>query len=167
MQLSKSHGIRVGFDAQFLDSWFRRQKYVWILGAATIIAGLSGLLGRGPLARHTVNSGPAGIQVRYERIARNKTPGAIQVQLAPRGSADRPIRLRIEGDLVKGGRLRQIMPQPVRSDLLPDGMVVEYPATLSAGVVSFVQEPGAPGRFRNKITLEGGSAVEFVQFVLP
>jgi hypothetical protein len=167
MQLSKSHGIRVGFDAKFLDSWLKRQKYVWIIGAATLIAGLSGLLGRGPLARHTVNSEPAGIQVQYERIARNKTPSAVQVQLAPRGSADLPIRLRVQGDLVKGARLRQIMPQPLRSDLLPDGMIVEFPAALSAGVVSFVQEPSAPGRFRNKITLEGGSAVEFVQFVLP
>jgi len=153
--------------SSFLIAGLERQKYVWIIGAATLIAGLSGLLGRGPLARHTVNSGPRGIQVQYERIARNKTPAAVQVQLAPSGSADRPIRLRIEGDLVKGGRLRQIMPQPVRSDLLPDGMVVEFPAALSGGVVSFVQEPSAPGRFRNKITLEGGSAVQFVQFVLP
>jgi hypothetical protein len=31
MQPSKSKGIRVGFDAKFLDSWLRRQKYVWIL----------------------------------------------------------------------------------------------------------------------------------------
>jgi hypothetical protein len=114
-----------------------------------------------------VNGGPAGIQVHYERIARNKTPAAVEVQLPPSGSADLPIRLRIQGDLVKGGRLRQIMPQPVRSDLLPDGMVVEFPAALSAGVVSFVHEPSAPGRSRNKVTMEGGSAVEFVQFVLP
>jgi len=59
------------------------------------------------------------------------------------------------------------MPQPARSHLLPDGMVVEFPAALSAGVISIVQEPNTPGRLRNKIAVEGGSAVEYVQFVLP
>jgi len=167
MQLSKSHGIRVGYDKQFLDSWLKRARYVWAFIAITIMAGLSGLLGRGPLAKHMVTSGPAGLQIKYERIARNKTPAAVEIRLPPTSSADRPVRLRIEGDLVKGARLRQIMPQPVRSDLLPDGMVVEFPAALSAGVVSIVQEPSAPGRFRNKIALEGGPAVEFVQVVLP
>ena len=101
MQLSKSHDIRVGFDGKFLDSWLRRQKYVWVFVAATLIAGLCGLLGRGPLARHTVNSGPGGIQVQYERIARNKTPAAVKVWLPPSSSANAPIRLRIEGDLMK------------------------------------------------------------------
>jgi hypothetical protein len=114
-------------------------------GAAILMAGLRGLLGRGPLARHKVNSGPSGFQIQYERIARNKTPAAVEVHLPPSGSADQPIRLRIQGDLVKGGRLRQIMPQPVRSDVLPDGMVVEFPAALSGGVVSF---------FRNQVHLD-------------
>jgi hypothetical protein len=167
MEVTKSHGIRVGFDEQFLDKWLARQKYAWMLITITLVAGLAGLLGRGPLSKHTVGSEAEGMEIKYERIARNKTPASIEIKLFASPSAERPLRLRIEGDLLRIGRLRQIVPEPSHSYLMRNGFIAEYPAGVSNGLISISQEPGAPGRLWNRVSVEGGSTLEFVQLVLP
>src|SRR3982750_983955 len=134
MQATKSNSVNVDFDKQFLDRWLERQKYAWIVIAFLIATGIAGLLGRGPLSKNTIRSGTGGMEVKYERIARNKTPALLEVQLPASTPSDRPVRLRIEGELVKGGRLKQVVPQPVRSDLLADGFVAEFP-TGSSGLI--------------------------------
>ncbi len=128
---------------------------------------VGGLLGRGPLSKHTVGSEAEGMEIKYERIARNKTPASIEIKLFASPSAERPLRLRIEGDLLRIGRLRQIVPEPSHSYLMRNGFIAEYPAGVSNGLISISQEPGAPGRLWNRVSVEGGSTLEFVQLVLP
>jgi hypothetical protein len=165
-EITTVQDVEVGFDENFINKWMKNQKYAWMFVGLTVATGLSGLLGRGPLANAKASN--AGLTVTYERIARNKTPAMMEVQL-PIGLASDTVRLHLEGDLVRRGRFERIVPQPTKSQPLKEGVVAEMvmAKTSEAGKVTLVQQPSSPGKLRHKIFIEGGPSVEFDQIVLP
>ncbi len=138
-----TQGVDVGFDETFLKKWMIFERIAWIVIASVLVAGLSGVLGRGPLAKSKVSSG-GDMEVRYERIARNKTPAEMSVHLNRAPLINNAVRLRLEGDLFHRGRITRILPQPKTWTPTSEGATVEFAPT-SDGTVSIIQEPGSPG----------------------
>src|SRR5213595_1235399 len=76
--LSDEERPRFGFDEQFEDRWWHVEFVGWIVMLALVVAGLAGVVGRGPIA----SARAAGATtVEYERIARYQTPTRIVVSL--------------------------------------------------------------------------------------
>src|SRR4051794_3299714 len=167
--LENAQNVDVGFDPSFIDKWLRYEKYPWAFIALFILAAFAGLLGRGPLAKGTAKSGPEGLEVRYERVARNKTPASLEIRIPHTLVSGDVIRMRIEGDLLNRGKLQRIIPQPQRSQPLAEGITAEFPRSTGTDEERIViaQEPGSPGRLWNRISIEGGPHVDFQQIVLP
>ncbi len=173
-KLDKPHfpavqNIEVGYDHDFLQRWMRFEKVAWIVMVIALIAGLAGVFGRGPLAKTTVKAGD-GTEIRFERVARNKTPALVEIRLPETLAGGKMLKIRIEGDLLNRGRLQRIVPQPAREIPISHGLIAEIPidAGDQPGKIDITQEPGAPGRLWNRITLENtGTRVEFSQIVLP
>src|SRR3954447_24834911 len=115
-QMSRTSNIEIGFDSAFLDKWLKFEKLAYIVIAVLLLAGLAGVLGRGPLSKSTAKSDQGDLKVRYEKIAHNKTPAVIELMLPAEVPASGQVRLRLEGDLVRRGRFQRIVPQPIRSE---------------------------------------------------
>ncbi|MGA8025846.1 MAG: hypothetical protein WB992_01785 [Bryobacteraceae bacterium] len=77
MPQTKSQEVQVDFDCQFIEKWLSRQRYFWYAIILLLLLTMSGLLGRGPLARRTVFTGPSQLGVTYERMLHFKTPSLI------------------------------------------------------------------------------------------
>jgi hypothetical protein len=168
VQLSNGKEVEIGYDSSFLDSWFRYQKLAWAVVVAVLVAGLAGLLGRGPVATGEVSSGE--LTVKYERIARYKTPARIEISVASLPLSEcRNLRIRLEGEFTQRALLQHFSPTPLRSEPLANGIVIEYSPTTDATRkrITLTEEPGVPGRLTNRVTVEQGPSVEFTQLVLP
>src|SRR3954447_12220307 len=173
-RLDKPHfpavqNIEVGYDSDFLQRWMRFEKVAWLVMMVALAAGLAGVFGRGPLAKTTVKAGD-GTEVRFERVARNKTPALVEIRLPQTLAGVHMLKLRLEGDLLNRGRLERIVPQPAREIPVNHGIIAEIPINTGEqpGKVDITQQPGEPGRLWNRITLDNtGTRVEFSQVVLP
>jgi hypothetical protein len=169
MPLTEDKPVRVGFDRQFIEKWLDRQRYVWYSVILLLVLTLTGLLGRGPLAKKTISAGPGQLEVTYERVPHFKTPAAIELHLPQNASQGDHIRILLQGAVADQAAFQEIIPQPISAAPLLDGIVAEIPITAASagGRVMIFQQPSAVGRLESKIALEGGPSLEFTQFVLP
>ena len=97
-------------------------------------------------------------------MARNKTPALVEIRLPKALAGVHILKLRLEGDLLNRGRLERIVPQPAREIPVNHGIIAEIPidAGDQPGKIDITQQPGAPGRLWNRITLENtGTRVDF------
>ena len=169
MPQTKEKDIRVGFDREFIEKWLDRQRYVWYAVILLLGLTLTGLLGRGPLAKRTISAGPGQLEVTYERITHFKTPAAIELHLPQKAFQDGHVRILLEGALAHEAAFQEIIPQPISAVPLPDGIAADIPVTAAsaAGRVMIFQQPSAVGALKSRIGLEGGPRLAFTQFVLP
>jgi hypothetical protein len=149
------------------DGWMIFEKVAWTIMTLMLTAGLAGMLGRGPLSKGTARAG-SDMEVRYERIARNKTPAVVEVKLNGVPASGKTVRVRLEGDLFARGHISRIVPQPKAWKPVRNGAELEFASLGSIpAAIGIVQEPASPGHLWNRITVEGGSSVTFNQIVLP
>jgi hypothetical protein len=169
MPQTKVASVEVGFDRQFIEKWLDRQTYVWYAIIAFLAVSLSGLLGRGPLAKRTVSAGPGQFQVTYEQFPHYKTPSTIELGLPQSALQSGHILIRLEGAVTNKAAFQSIIPQPVSANPLPHGIIADIPITAasSGARIMIFQQPSAVGLLTNRITLEGGPSLEFWQFALP
>lgn len=73
----------IGYNEAFERRWWRIEVGLWIFLTAILIAGLGGLMGSGKIARKEIGSSDGAVTLKYERIARFKTPSTVLVRLAP------------------------------------------------------------------------------------
>jgi hypothetical protein len=165
---NKTKGIDVGFDATFIQNWLKYQKYAWIFMVVVVAAGLAGLSGRGPFSRTKLSSPSGQFTVEYDRIARNKTPALIVITIQGEATG-RPIRLRLQGNLLNAGGLQRMVPPPAKVEPLTGGILADWPANHAATkrTIMLNHEPRAPGEFVYTISLNDGSALELHQWVMP
>jgi hypothetical protein len=169
MPVTQEKEVQVEFDREFIEKWLDRQRYVWYSVILLLVVTLTGLLGRGPLAKKTMSAGPGQLEVTYERVLHLKTPATLEVHLPQNALGTGHVRIRLEGAVAHQAAFQQIIPQPIAAVPLPDGLAADIPVTAASagGRVMIVQQPSTVGPLKSKIALEGGPSLEFTQFVLP
>ena len=91
--------------------------------SAFVAAGLAGLLGRGPLSHRTEQSPASALAVDFEPIARSQAPTQVTFHIA--NPTDAPtLDLFIGTNSVEPMGLQRIMPQPVSTKGVKDGLVL-------------------------------------------
>jgi hypothetical protein len=148
------------------------QRVGWGILAVLVIGGLVGLLGRGPLSKTTRLVPASALEVKYERLARFRTPTTLEVRVIDRQpAASGRLRLKLIGPLTETVPLQRVVPIPIAAEPLDDGAIFTFAADSGPRPgsmrVAFVQEPGAVGLQRGEISVDGRPAVPFAQFVLP
>jgi hypothetical protein len=158
--------IEVGSDIGFERRWRRIQWVVWTLMILLVIAGLSGAFGRGPLSMATVSSLHNTMLVRYERIARLRTPARIDVVIRQDpGAGD--LRVVISTSLMKSLRPEQTLPSPLSMQTGVDGTTMTFAHAQVPFRLRFSQEPASIGITRGTISIADDEGVAIHQWVNP
>ena len=87
--------VAVGEDLEFQRKWWRFENAAWMVFTLIIVLDLSGLFGRGPLAKAQRHAADGTIDVKYERIERTGSPSIMTIQFGPSAIKDGRIQLYI------------------------------------------------------------------------
>jgi hypothetical protein len=133
------------------------QRVAWALMAAFVLAAALGAFGHGPLAHARVER--RGLAVEYQRFARHGATTSVEITAA--GG-----EVWIGAELLEGAQVGEVLPEPERTRLEADRLVLEYPARAPARVVLEVK-PSRPGRLVYRVGAAGGEEAELRQLVYP
>lgn len=159
--------IAVGEDLDFQRRWWRFEKGIWIFFTLILIADLTGLLGRGPLANAEKQTGDGSLRVKYERVLRENTSSIMTI--LPENSAvhDGRLQLFVSDSVVKEFGAQRIIPQPQTSILGNGGITYSFPAASLPISVQFELKPSFIGTHPFTVAVPGGEAVQAKALVLP
>lgn len=153
-------------DPRFHRNDWRVQRAGWALLALIIAAGLSGLLGSGPLSRVTAGS-EGGPVVEYERFVRHGSESNLKIRVA--SSDARSVHVGISRAYLDALRVAEVLPEPL--SVSASGPLVVYTFAGSPGAGStalrFVLQPDELGAHEAAISTGAGRVVTIHQFTYP
>lgn len=166
---------RVG-DLQVAED-MKAQRRNWIfqrVGTALMVlaalAGLLGLLGgAGPLSRATAGDPEAPLSIEeYERFLRFGKPSTLRVRLDEAATTRGEARVWVSRDYLQSVQFQEIDPLPERVESAPDRLVYVFDveANRPAGI-AFELQPDEIGPLEGRMGLDGGTSLDFGQFVYP
>ena len=159
--------VAVGENLDFQRKWWRFERILWIFFGFVLLCDLSGLFGRGYLAKATRTTPDQTLSVDYERIARASTPSIMTLHFGPRAIRDGKIEIFVSDSVVKQLGAQRIAPQPASSTLGPEGMTYVFPAAGSHADARIQLSPSFPGLHDFKMQVTGGAPIEARIFVVP
>ena len=159
--------VSVGEDLQFQQKWWRFERFIWSLFALIILLDLAGAFGRGPLATHQIKASDGSINVKYERIAREETPGILDVKFGPSVLQNGKIKLFISQSVVEELGNQRVIPAPETTAVGGGGLTYTFAATSLPASVQFALQPSKPGIFHFVIQAIGAQPVNGTVVVMP
>lgn len=145
------------------------ERIGWAVMALLALAGLSGLLGDGPLSHATAGS-PDGLQVRYERLQRAGAPTRYRFRANPALVSDGQLRLRFDARLLGDVKLESMVPQPTQVRTGPGYVEFAFAMDAAQGQpaeLDMEYQPTTFGRVRGRITAAGSVPLVIDQFTFP
>jgi hypothetical protein len=139
---------------------WRGQRIGWIVIAVTVVAGLAGVFGSGPLSSSSAET--ATLRVEYERFTRLQQP--TRVKFVSTGAPAKP-EIALNHDFVHAVRMDGIMPTPLQVENNGQWIVYRFAGT-SLATVSFDFTPTEFGKL-NGIVRTATDTVSFQQLVYP
>jgi hypothetical protein len=160
--------LAVGEDLDFQHRWWCFEAVIWIVFAVILALDLSGLLGRGPLAKASAKTPDGTMKIDYERVERFQTPSVMTIYFGPNAVAHGQIQLWVSEGVIKPLGNQRIIPQPQISVLNGDGILYTWPTTAHPNTVAFALNPSTPGEqtFTIRLTATGDTITRHV-FVMP
>ncbi|MBP0494206.1 hypothetical protein [Roseomonas indoligenes] len=170
-------GFEVGFDESFEKRWYGIELLGRGVMIAFVAASLAGLLGRGPLSHHLVETPESGFAVDYEPVARYGTDTRISLHLPAEAPVLRPgtqpgpnqILVHFPSALVEPMGLQSVWPRPVRQEAEHDGiaMTFDLPPGEPDPMVRLSLRPATVGRVTLSARAGTRPALTWTQTVLP
>lgn len=159
--------IAVGEDLEFQRKWWRFENAAWLIFTLAIVLDLSGLFGRGPLAKAERRSEDGTIDLKYERIERTASPSIMTIRFGPSAIHDGKIRLYISDSLVKPLGAQRVIPAPQDSLVGDGGLTYTFPASKPPASVDLELQPPGPGVFDFTVGVVGADQVHSRVVVVP
>ncbi|HYO23548.1 MAG TPA: hypothetical protein VEQ85_01215 [Lacipirellulaceae bacterium] len=158
--------LEIDLDERFQRREWHVQRAAWVLWAAVIAAGLSGVLGSGPLSSTTSAADDQSLTVAYDRFLHYHHPTRLELVLA-QGVGDEP-RVTLSRELLDAVRISSIEPPPVRTELADAGVAYIFRGDVTAGAkIVYFLEYETLGPCGGTIQLAGRSPAVIRQFVYP
>ena len=170
--------IEVGFDAGFERHWHKAETVGHGIMALFVVAGLAGLLGRGPFSHRTVVAADHALSVDYEPMARVGTGTQVTLHLsglaggrirAPAPPGTVAVGLSFDSAVVDPMGLQGLYPNPAES--VPGQGSIDYVFDVAEGepdaLVRLMFKPTQVGPVHLWVRQNGGPAVAWTQWVLP
>ena len=159
--------IAVGEDLEFQRSWWKFERFVWIVFALILVADLSGLLGRGPLSKAEGQTSDGALRLKYEKVERSNTPSIMTVLPAAGALRDGSLHLFVSDSVLNKLGAQRIIPAPASSTLGDGGVTYVFPATALPMTVQFALQPSFIGSHTFRVGLSSGNAIQGKVLVLP
>jgi hypothetical protein len=156
--------VTVDEDPAFQRRMWLGQRVGWVLIAVTVLAGLAGVFGSGPLSSSSAET--ADLRVEYERFARLQQPTRFKCVFT---GTPAKAEIALNRDFVDAVRVDAIMPTPVQIEAAGEGMVYRFAGSSLAAVTFDVTPSEFPSEFGmlDAIVRTATGTVAFQQFVYP
>lgn len=159
--------VAVGEDIEFQRRWWRFEKIIWSLFGLILLADLSGILGRGPLAKAERTAPDHTFNLKYERVERANTSSMMTFTPGAAAVHDGAFRLFVSDSIVKELGAQRVIPQPQSSIIGNGGTTYSFQATSLPMIVQIELKPSFVGMHHFTVSVPGGQPVEAKAFVLP
>lgn len=159
--------VAVGEDLAFQRKWWRFEKIIWSVFVLLLLADLSGLLGRGPLANAKRNTADGSLLVKYERVQRENTPSILTILPSAQSVHDGNLRIFVSDSIVKQLGAQRVIPQPSVSQVGNGGVTYTFPATATPITVQIELKPSFIGPHAFTVGIPGDEAITAKTLVLP
>ncbi|HET6216756.1 MAG TPA: hypothetical protein VFE27_07020 [Acidobacteriaceae bacterium] len=159
--------VAVGEDLEFQRKWWRFENAAWIAFTLIIVLDLSGLFGRGPLAKAQRHAADGTMDVKYERIERTASPSIMTIQFGPSAIKDGKVQLYIGNSLIKLLGTQRVIPAPQETVVGEGGLTYSFPASKPPASVDLALQPLGPGIFDFTIGVVGAQRVHAKVVVVP
>jgi len=156
-------------DLAFSRREWRVERVGWVVIALLVLAGLLGLLGRGPLTEKVAQDAAGQAWVEYYSIDHAGASSELRLHVERGVVAADQVWLTLNAAYLDRIEIESIAPEPAAQQRAEDGIVFGF----------YLIEPGQPvdlslqyhfieyGRATGEIRIEGGPQLSFSQFVLP
>lgn len=167
--LQRMGNIDIGQDMDFQRREWRFQRAGWVLIGLLVLAGLLGLLGRGPLSKEQTGDVNVPLWAEFYSVDHYQADSELKLHLQGQAVTSDTLRLSLNQSYLERIDLQRIQPEPSGQELGSDRVIFVFD----------VVEPGQPldvtfyysfaqaGRAVAEVGVEGGPQLSFVQFVLP
>ncbi len=159
--------VAVGEDLRFQQRWWKFERVVWSIFVLILLADISGILGRGPLAKAERKSADGNLTVRYERVQRENTNSMLTVLPGSGAVQGGKFDLFVSDALLRKLGTQRVIPQPVASAVGNGGVTYTFAATTLPITVGMELKPTAIGMQHFVLAVPGGQRVQAETFVLP
>ncbi len=159
--------VAVGEDLAFQRRWWRFERTIWIFFILILIADLSGLLGRGPLANANRQTADGALRLKYERVMRANTSSIMTLLPADAAIHDGKLQVFVSDSLVKQFGAQRIIPQPETTTLGNGGLTYVFPASVTPVTIQIELKPSFIGPHTFHIGIPGGESITAKSLVLP
>lgn len=160
--------LEVGFDETFEKRWLRAEQAGRVFMVLFIAAGLAGLLGRGPYSHRTERIADSALAADFEPVTRSQS--GTQVTFHLDNPTDPPtLDLFIGTKLIEPMGLQRILPEPVRTRAVQDGLLltVAVPPRTHDATLRLMLQPVGIGPEELVARLEGHPTLHWTQIVVP
>lgn len=167
--LKRIGSLEVSQDLEFQQREWKFERAGWVAMAVLILLALLGLFGSGPLSQGTEQAPGGGLEVGYERFARQMSPLELQIRLPVVAAEEGQITVFIDRQYLKSFQIEDISPSPERVVEAGDWMIYSFHVTEPGqpGEISFHLTAQRSGVLAGRAGLDGGEEVEFSQFIFP
>ena len=159
--------VAVGEDLEFQRRWWRFEKIVWIVFSLILVADLSGILGRGPLANAKAATNDGTLQLKYERVLRANTSSIITLQPQAGSIHNDKVQIFTSDSVLKKLGAQRIIPQPESSRVGNGGVTYTFPSTGLPMTVQIELKPSFVGPEQFTIGVPGAEMIQAKTFTLP
>lgn len=164
------HVTNLGEDISYQRREWVVQRVGWVVMALIVVAALFGLLGEsGPFAEAELRAADGSLQVHHVRIAHHHAPAALTITVAPDLVEGGELRLWIDAAYARTLDIQSIIPEPESVEVGPERIVYTFAVADWKGSLTIVYHYEQESYWwkRGHLGIEGGAAVELVQFVFP
>jgi hypothetical protein len=161
--------LQIDQDLDFQRREWTAQRIGWAAMGLVALAGLAGVFGHGPVARAEARNADGSLRLQYERFARKRAEGTLQLRLGSGVAVADTVRVWIDRPTIEALGIQQITPEPAGVDAGADQYVYSFTVADGAApaTILFDIEPDEPGWHRGRIGVAGREALSFGQFVYP
>ena len=149
-------------DIKFQRRMWAVQRIGWIIIAAAIVAGLSGLFGSGPVSRASAEA--TGLRIEYERFVRLQQPTMIRCFLS---GSEPETQIALRRDYLDFVRIEAITPTPARTEASGEWLVYRFTSPVPTSIIEFNLIPETFGRANGTMQTGTGQSIGFHQFIYP
>lgn len=151
----------------FQQREWRAQRVGWGLLGLFVLAGLLGLLGRGPLSSTELRAGSGLLQLEHLRIGHLEADEALTLTVDPRAVDGSSVTLVLQGSWPAAVDIQGIVPEPESQTATPAGLALEFATEPGATLtVQIAYRATEMGRISGAVSLDDDT-LDFSTFVLP
>lgn len=159
--------VAVGEDLQFQQRWWRFERVIWGFFILILLADVSGLLGRGPLANARRTTSDGQLTLKFERVERANTSSIMTILPGQGAIHDGKFQLFVSDSVLKQLGAQRVIPQPESSALGDGGVTYTFLANTLPMTVQIALQPSFVGRHSFKVSTPGSPGIEAKTIVLP